>query len=151
VGDDTAVLVRTLPADEKSFAAVAVFLAARPVFAATPFGRLTPVLAGQIKGGTHVAALQNGRICGYAGYLHVEPASAQAWLAGKGDLVIDETGRSRTVALSIVAATTPKALPLMIRALQQRAPGVDCLYRRESGAGHRLGPRLMRQVPSKTV
>lgn len=135
MADEGRVSVTRLAPDEKSFAAVCLFLAGKGVFARTPFGQLVKVLNGQIRGGTHAAVIENGRIVAYAGYLAVEPASAEAWMQRQGELVVDQTGKSQAVALSVVAAENGKHVTPLLNALRLQKPDAVVYVQRARAAG----------------
>jgi hypothetical protein len=133
-----AIVVTQLPPTLESFGAVTSFLAAREPFSGFDLGTFTRSIKAQLKARHHLAAVRDGIIVGYAGWLLTTEAMAEAWVAGQGPLLARRGPEARAAVLTTVAAEDPKSIPLLIRGARQLNPGKRAYFRRDN---NNRGPR----------
>jgi len=82
---------------------------------------------------THVAALQDGKLLGYFGWLRTTRAIAAAWADGNGPLTPVPPQDSDAVAVTIVVAADPKVLRHLVRLARQLHPQTTVFFKRQQG------------------
>jgi hemolysin-activating ACP:hemolysin acyltransferase len=89
----------------------------------------------QLSSGSHVCLIENEQLVAYAGWLPIDLADGENWLAGKGTLHPSSSANPQAVALTIVSTTDPSQIPQLIRACRRLAPQRTVYFKRDYPGG----------------
>jgi hypothetical protein len=117
-----------------SFEAVGIvvdFLSREAPFDRFGAGPLVTALKYQIVNGHHVSAFRGEALIGYCGWLRINHADGELWLADKADLTPLAGDRADAVALTIVRVDEPAAVRPLIRACRILEPRKRVFFKRD--------------------
>jgi hypothetical protein len=124
---------------DSAFAAALTFLAARAPFRTMPLGPIAETIAGAVKRGHYVLAVEDGRVVGFTAWALTDYASGLRWTAGEFVPPYGETLEGDTVVLMLGGGDHPKVALLGIRHIAGRYPGRRYLMNRFGRRGTNRG------------
>jgi hypothetical protein len=140
--------VRRLPPGYEALGLVADFLSRGAPYDTFPARTLVQALKTQIAGGNHIAAVRDGTLAGYAGWVPVREENGEAWLAGKAELEPIPAADAEAYALSIVRIEDPALTWALIRAVRNAVTGHRVFFRRDyAGRLKRQSVHIFRGAP----
>ena len=118
------------PNAPQSLAGVIRLVSKYPPFRTYQFGPMTETLARQLRDGTNVVAIEQGRLVGYVGWVKTTREGAERWMRGEG--VPGPSGaEADAIVVTVLVAPDRKSILPMIRALVDLNPGLP-VYRKRS-------------------
>lgn len=118
------------PNAPQSLAGVIRLVAKYPPFRSYQFGPMTETLARQLREGTNVVAIDQGRLVGYVGWVKTTREGAERWMRGEG--VPGASGaEANAIVVTVLVAPERRSILPMIRMLVDLNPGVP-VYRKRS-------------------
>ncbi len=118
------------PRAEAAMTAAITFLAAREPFSAMPFGFVVQTVAGAIKRGHYILAVENNRVVGLTCWALAEANTAELWLSGEVMPTYEQTTKGDTVVLMLGGGDHARVALRGIRHIAGLYPGQNYLMKR---------------------
>lgn len=118
------------------------FICRSPPYAEFRAAKIIHAVQQQLSTGCHVCLIEDERLVAYAGWLPVDIAEAEQWVAGKGSLNPVPSSQTDAAALTIVSALSPRDIPQLIRACRTQAPQSKIFFRRDYSGGRTKKSRV---------
>lgn len=139
---DQATAFRRLRSSYEALGLVVDFLTRAPPFDGYRAGYLAAAIKHQLATGCHVAAVHEGQLVGYAGWIRIEGAAGEAWRLGDlAELAAVPAPDYDAVALTLVRAEAREAVSGLIRACRRAEAGRRVFFKRDYAAGVRIERR----------
>lgn len=127
------------PRAESGFAAAVTFLAARDPFRTMPLGPIVETVAGAVKRGHYILAVEDKRVLGLTLWALTDHATALAWTAGGPPPPYERTLAGDTVVLMLGGGDQPRVALRGVRHIAGLYPGRRYLMNRFGRKGTQAG------------
>jgi len=117
--------------NDATLAAVLTGVARHPPFLGFSFGLMVHNLSNQLRHGANVLAIQDGRLAGYAGWLRVGHAAAEAWQRGQAPIPPEDWEHGDAAIVTVTVAEAPALLAPILHAISHVCAGMP-VYRLRS-------------------
>ena len=120
---------QVVPNTPNFVAAVLRFVSRYSPFRGYQFGQMVEALVYQLRGGTNVVAIDDGRLVGYMGWIRTTEAIAERWMHDEGPLT--PAGSGNAVVATVLVAKNRSSIFPMIRRFAELNPACR-VYRKRS-------------------